>query len=256
MSRSYLLDVQHQDGGLLYQEVGLEFRVQKHRIRWQVTVSRDGVALGVDTLNLADARARRALVRNLRGVEEVQREVVESVLVALTLRVGGDWEEHTVWKLSQHQRHLELLDEANKQILQQVAEDRRRQLEQSTVERLEDPALLYRVLCAVAEQGVVREERNILLTYLAITSRLTMSPISLFVKGESSGGKSHLVATVLSLFPDSTHIDLTSVSEKGLIYDERPYSHRTIVFYEAHGQGNEFVNYLIRTLLAKDRSGI
>jgi hypothetical protein len=41
------------------------------------------------------------------------------------------------------------------------------------------------------------------------------------------------------------------MSEKALIYDERDYAHRTVVFYEVHGEGGEFSNYLVRTLISE-----
>jgi hypothetical protein len=41
--------------------------------------------------------------------------------------------------------------------------------------------------------------------------------------------------------------------ERALIYDERDYRHKTVVLFEAHGQGNEFGQYLIRTLISEGR---
>src|SRR5262249_44939779 len=104
---------------------------------------------------------------------------------------------------------------------------------------------------ALAGLGLVGERGNGLLLYLCLVSQITEEPISVAVKGDSSGGKSHLVKTVLEVVPDQAHIDLTSMSEKALIYDEREYAHRTVVIFQVHGQGGDFSNYLIRTLISE-----
>jgi hypothetical protein len=49
--------------------------------------------------------------------------------------------------------------------------------------------------------GLVGEERLAKLLYLAVTSRLFAQPVSVAVKGPSSGGKSYSVEKVLSFFP-------------------------------------------------------
>ena len=55
------------------------------------------------------------------------------------------------------------------------------------------------------------------------------------MKGPSSAGKSHTANKVLAFFPSSAFSDVTSTSEKALIYDDEPLEHRTIVMAEAAG---------------------
>src|SRR5262249_30265360 len=50
--------------------------------------------------------------------------------------------------------------------------------------------------------GLVGEDRNAKLTYLAVVSRLLEDPVSLAMKGLSSSGKSFTVDTVLRFFPE------------------------------------------------------
>lgn len=52
-------------------------------------------------------------------------------------------------------------------------------------------------------RGVVGEERTAKLLYLALTSRFLERPVSVAIKGPSSGGKSFLTEQVLSFFPAS-----------------------------------------------------
>lgn len=105
--------------------------------------------------------------------------------------------------------------------------------------------------------GLVGEDRNARLLYLALTSRLLDKPVSVAVKGPSSGGKSFTVETVLKAFPEAAYLDFTSMSEHALVYDERPIDHRVIVLYEASGLGQDrpgesnTLAYMLRSLLSE-----
>src|SRR6516164_7611295 len=64
----------------------------------------------------------------------------------------------------------------------------------------------------LATVGLVGERRVAKLIYLAVTSRLLDCPISIAVKGPSSGGKSFTVDTVLRFFPGEAFHALTAMS--------------------------------------------
>jgi hypothetical protein len=114
--------------------------------------------------------------------------------------------------------------------------------------------LLFNLGQAIADWGLVGERANALTLELGVVSRVTDEPISTVVKGESSSGKSHQVKAVLAFHPDDAHVDLTSMSEKGLIYDPRAYAHKVLCFYEVDGEvTNPFAAYLLRTLLSEGR---
>jgi hypothetical protein len=100
---------------------------------------------------------------------------------------------------------------------------------------------------------VTGEERASELIYLALTSRNLEKPVSLGVKGPSSGGKSYIVERVLEFFPESAYYTLTAMSERALAYSEEPLSHRFIVLAEAQGLSGDFQSYLVRSLLSEGR---
>ncbi|MGA8873365.1 MAG: hypothetical protein WB460_19620, partial [Candidatus Acidiferrales bacterium] len=85
----------------------------------------------------------------------------------------------------------------------------------------------------MAKAGVTGEERATELLYLALTSRNLQKPVSIGVKGPSSGGKSYVVENVLNFFPEDAYYTLTAMSERALAYSEEPLSHRFIVLAEA-----------------------
>jgi hypothetical protein len=225
--------------------------IAKQRTKWRVVITRGEDVLGVGVANLADVKDRRSLIRSLQNVTPEEVEALTTVLVQRSVSIERDWAEHERRAAERRQCHHQ--EQAEQMAAE--AEERRRQwlqeVEAASRGVLADPALLYRVGEALRGRGLVGERENGLLLYLCVLSQITGEPISAAVKGDSSGGKSHLVKAVLEVVPDQAHIDLTSMSEKALIYDEREYAHRTVVIYEAHGEGGEFSSYLIRTLISE-----
>jgi hypothetical protein len=115
------------------------------------------------------------------------------------------------------------------------------------------PDILGEVVKVMRALGVAGQEREVKLIYLALTTRTQNRPVNVAVKGPSSGGKSFLVESTLSLFPDNAYYALSAMSEKALAYSQEPLSHRFLIIYEAAGLGSEFSQYLMRSLLSEGR---
>jgi hypothetical protein len=120
-------------------------------------------------------------------------------------------------------------------------------------ELAEGSDILGRFAEELARSGVAGEARIAKLLYLAVTSRLLERPVSIVLKGPSSGGKSHVVERVLSFVPESAYYALTAMSERTLAYSEEPIKHRFLVIYEAAGMSGEFATYLMRSLLSEGK---
>lgn len=101
-----------------------------------------------------------------------------------------------------------------------------------------NPDILFTFGEAVHMAGLVGEERNARLLYLALTSRVLNRPVSMAVKGDSSTGKSYTVDSVLKFFPKSAVLCLTSASPKALYYSDDCFSHRFLYLAEAAGMGS------------------
>jgi hypothetical protein len=78
-------------------------------------------------------------------------------------------------------------------------------------------------------------------------------PVSVAVKGPSSGGKSFVVESTLKFFPSEAFYALTAMSDRALAYSSEPLKHRLLVIYEAAGMASDFATYLIRSLLSEGR---
>ena len=115
------------------------------------------------------------------------------------------------------------------------------------------PNLLERFARDFAALGVAGESRLGKVVYLSVTSRLLQKPVSVAVKGPSSGGKSYTVEQVLRFFPDSAYYALTAMSERALAYSEEPLKHRILAIFEASGMEGDMQTYLIRSLLSEGR---
>jgi hypothetical protein len=118
------------------------------------------------------------------------------------------------------------------------------------------PDLIDRVVQQVQAMGVVNERELIVLTYIAATSRILEHPVSLLVKGASSGGKSFTATRTLELIGPDFVNHLTSSSALSLVYDDRPLAHTVLFIHEANqlqADENSVFVMLVRTLLSEGR---
>lgn len=114
------------------------------------------------------------------------------------------------------------------------------------------PSILERLADDLRQVGLVGEVIPAAqLVYLATVSRLLDRPVNVVVKGPSSGGKSWTVKQALAFHPRAAYHALTAMSERALIYDTTPISHRMLVVYEADGIAGELASALLRTLLSE-----
>jgi hypothetical protein len=133
------------------------------------------------------------------------------------------------------------------------AEARDREAWRACEQLAREGRILDRFAETLERSGVAGEARVLKLLYLALTSRLLEKPVSIAVKGPSSGGKSYLTERVLRYFPESAYHALTAMSERLLAYSEEPIKHRFLVIYEAEGMSGDFATYLIRSLLSEGK---
>ncbi len=124
---------------------------------------------------------------------------------------------------------------------------------ESCADLARDKDILGRFVREQHAAGVVGEEGIMKLLYLSITSRLLSRPASVVVKGPSSGGKTYTTEQTLKAFPKNAYHDFSGMSEKALIYTDKDFRHKFIYVPEAAGVNNEFLDYILRTLLSEHR---
>lgn len=129
----------------------------------------------------------------------------------------------------------------------------REQTKGACAELAHHPSLLDELCETLSKLGVAVDIRLVKLLYLVLTSRILPRPLSLAVKGPSSGGKSFIVEKVLEFFPQEAYYKLTSMSERALIYSEEPLKNRILVLIELAGLSGEMASYFIRSLLSENQ---
>ena len=116
-----------------------------------------------------------------------------------------------------------------------------------------EPDILGRFVAELSQTGLVGEDKNAKILYLALTSRLFDWPVSVAIKGPSSGGKSYTVEMMLKFFPTTAYWERTAMSDRVLAYSDEDFRHRHLVIYEAAGMTSDIGSYLIRWLLSERR---
>jgi hypothetical protein len=101
-------------------------------------------------------------------------------------------------------------DEENVEI---SAQDR-----QAALELLKDPELLGHVLADLEYCGLVGEETNKLVAYLAAVSRNLDEPLAVLIKSDSAAGKTTLMDAVLVFVPPEDKVKYSAMTGQSLFY--------------------------------------
>jgi hypothetical protein len=97
--------------------------------------------------------------------------------------------------------------------------------------------------------GIIGEETNGLLLYLAMTSRKMDDPLAVHILSSSGAGKSYLQDAALSLCPEEDLIKLTSLTDQALFYKgEDSLRHKCLAVEEVAGA--EGARYAVRNLIS------
>ena len=122
--------------------------------------------------------------------------------------------------------------------------------EREAREWLKKPDPLGRAARDIELAGVVGEETNVRVAYLAAISRLLEDPLGVLFQSPSAAGKSTLMNAILGTIPEEEKLFFTDMSPQALYYmeDEDALSHKTVAFAEESGM--ESVEYALKTLIS------
>ena len=186
--------------------------------------------LHVDTVDFYSSRARRNLSLDLCRFFEDAKEVIDADIDRL-IRLCERWieerptpEECTPLKLTDNEVEEARAFGVSADLLQQVLAD-------------------YEAC------GLVGEESNKLLCYLAATSRKMSDPISVMILSSSGAGKSALQEATLKLCPPEDVVKLTSMTGKALFYKGRKSLKHKILALEEEA-GAQGASYPLRALIS------
>jgi DNA primase catalytic core len=101
---------------------------------------------------------------------------------------------------------------------------------------LRAPDLVGRLRAAFHNAGLVGEENNTLVAYLAGVSRLLDRPLAIIVQSPSAAGKTTLMDAVLAFFPEEERIKYSAMTGQSLYYlGETNLKHKILAIVEEAG---------------------
>jgi hypothetical protein len=104
------------------------------------------------------------------------------------------------------------------------------------MELLRDPRLIERVLADIDLCGVVGEETNKKVSYLAAVSRLLSKPLAVVVQSSSAAGKSSLMEAVLRFMPEEQREEYSAMTGQALYYmGQKNLKHKILAVAEEEG---------------------
>ncbi len=156
----------------------------------------------VDTFDLYASRARGAFIKEASTELHFDEQVIKRDLGKILL------------KLEQLQdKQLASLEESKSKTVELSEED-----QQAALELLKSPNLIERILGDFAACGVVGEETNKLVGYLAVTSRKLERPLAVIIQSSSAAGKSSLMDAVLRFMPLEEQVNYSAMTGQSLFY--------------------------------------
>jgi DNA primase len=193
-------------------------------LRVNVLVAREHPARGelfhVDSLDLYSARARGVFARQAGEELGLAQELIARDLGRVLLAC----EEYSDAAVRSAQAA------AAPQV--ELSETER----ERALELLSDPALVERVLADFERVGVVGEQSNCLVGYLAAVSRKLDRPLAVMIQSTSAAGKSALQEAVLSLIPEEERVSFSAMTGQSLFYmGETDLQHKVLAVAEEEG---------------------
>ena len=112
---------------------------------------------------------------------------------------------------------------------------------------LREPNLMGRLKEAFQLAGIIGEETNTLIAYLAGVSRKLERPLAIIIQSASAAGKSTLMDAVLSFFPEEDRVKYSAMTGQSLYYlGETNLQHKILAVVEEAGA--EKASYALKLL--------
>jgi DNA primase catalytic core len=190
-----------------------------------------GAAWHLDTLDLAQAKQRAAFVAAAAEETGVKPEILKRDVGRILL------------KLEELQEARLRAQVAPEPVAVKMTDAER----EAALAFLRDPKLLGRILADFAACGVVGEETNKLVGYLAAVSRKLAQPLAIVVQSTSAAGKTALMEAVLAFVPPEERIKYSALTGQALFYlSETNLKNKILAIVEE--EGAEKASYALKLL--------
>lgn len=213
-----------------YRVRGLQKNQVYDQLRINLLVSRDE-ALHVDTLELYNAKQRQTFIKLAASELSVEQNIIKKDLGKILLKLEALQDEQIEKNNTPVEKILELSQQEKSEALA----------------LLKDKQLLNRIVEDFHACGMVGEETNLLMGYLAAVSRKLDKPLAIIIQSTSAAGKSSLMDAVLAMFPVEERVQFSAMTGQSLFYmGETRLKHKILAISEE--EGVEQASYALKLL--------
>ena len=217
-------------GDRKYRIRGLHKNLSYEQLKVNVLVSR-GEYVHIDTFDLYQSRPRQTFINQASSELGVQDEVIKKDLGKVLLKLEELQDRQIKHTLEPEKETPQLNDDE----------------QQQAIELLKDKNLLSRILDDFKTAGVVGEETNKLVGYLACVSRKLDKPLAVIIQSSSAAGKSSLMDAILNLMPEEERVQYSAMTGQSLFYmGETNLKHKILAIAEEEGAEN--ASYALKLL--------
>ncbi|MBI3783784.1 MAG: toprim domain-containing protein [Deltaproteobacteria bacterium] len=217
-------------GDRKYRVRGLAKNLSYEQLRVNVLCAQ-GDAFHVDTLDLYSARQRALYIKQAAEELALKEDVIKKDLGKVLLKLE-ELQEAQIRKALEPPEQTIALSEAE---------------QAAALDLLKDPQLLDRILADFEKCGVVGEETNKLVGYLAAVSRKLDEPLAVIIQSSSAAGKTSLMDAILAFMPDEERVKYSAMTGQSLFYlGETDLKHKILAIVEEAGA--ERASYALKLL--------
>ncbi len=217
-------------GDRRYRVRGLAKNLSFDQMKVNVLASH-GEQFHVDTIEMYAARQRALFIKQAAEEMNVKEDVVKRDFGKLLLKLEELQDEQIRKTLEPKEQTVTLTDEER----------------DAALELLRDPNLLQRILTDYERCGVVGEETNKLVCYLAAVSRKLDEPLAIIIQSSSAAGKSWLMNAALAMMPEEEQVKYSAMTGQSLFYmSETNLRHKILAIVEE--EGAERASYALKLL--------
>jgi DNA primase catalytic core len=198
-------------------------------MKLNVRVQGADAALHVDSVDLYSARGRAVFAA--QAAAELDGRSAANASEALAREIGRELG-RVLLAVEQAITERERAASAPRQIAPAMTEAEH----DAALELLQSPALIPRILADFAAVGLVGEDTNKLVGYLAAVSRKLDGPLGVVIQSSSAAGKSTLMDAVLAFVPEEGKVKYSAMTGQSLYYmGETNLKHKALAIVEEEG---------------------
>jgi DNA primase len=217
-------------GDRRYRVRGLSKNLAHGALKVNLLVSRRE-AVHVDTLDLYSSRQRAAFVKQAAAELGSSEDTIKTDVGQVLMRLERLQDEQIQEALTPKTKEV-TLDDAERA---------------AALALLTDPHLLDHILADFEACGVVGEQINKLVGYLAAVSRKLEEPLAVIIQSSSAAGKSALMEAILAFMPEEDRVKYSAMTGQSLFYmGESDLAHKILAIVEE--QGAEKATYALKLL--------